>query len=144
MNAPIIMVQMDDHKWTLAALRMACADAAARHGSVVLALLLPKTHVTLAGIDVSHYVFSETECDELEEYAAIAMQRHVPLTTRVFEYTHLDDGISAAADALNADTVYAHVEGDLLPFIHQRHVRHLEHTLEAHHHHLRTFELPVG
>jgi nucleotide-binding universal stress UspA family protein len=143
MNAPVIMVQMDDHKWTLAALEMACAEAATRRASVVLALLLPKSHVTLANIDVEHYAFSETECDELELYAAIAGRYGVPLTTRVFEYRDLDAGIAAAADALHADTVFAHIPGDLLPFIHHRHLRHLEQTLEARQHQLRTFELAL-
>ncbi len=144
MNAPVMMVQMDDHKWTLAALELACKDASARGGSVVLALLLPQSHVTLANIDVEHYNFSETECEELEAYAAIAGRHGVALTTRVFAYSDFDAAVNEAADALDADTVYAHIPGDLLPFAHRRHIRRLEHDLEANHHHLRTFEVAVG
>lgn len=143
MNTPVIMVQMDDHKWTLAALEMACAEAATRRAEVVLVLLLPKSHVTLANIDVEHYAFSDTEREELEAYAAIAARYGVSLTGRVFEYSELDAGITAAADALNADTVFAHIPGDMLPFIHRRHIHHLEETLEAHQHHLRTFEVTL-
>jgi nucleotide-binding universal stress UspA family protein len=143
MDAPVIMVQMDDHKWTLAALEMACAEAATRRASVVLALLLPQSHITLANVDLEHYAFSETECEEIEAYAAIAGRCGVPLTTRVFAYSDLDTGLNDVADVLHADTVFAHIPGDLLPFIHRRHIRHLEHDLESHHHHLRTFELPV-
>jgi hypothetical protein len=143
MNMPTIMVHMDDHKWTLAALHQACEQARKEGAQVVLALMLPDRHCVLANIDVDHYVFSETECEELEAYTAIATQHHVPLTTRVFEYHDLKTGLATAADMLNATTVYAHVSETMLPFVHDRQVRHLEQTLEAHHHHLLAFEVPA-
>jgi hypothetical protein len=143
MNMPTIMVQMDDHKWTLAALHQACEQARKESAQVVLALMLPERHCVLANIDVNQYVFSEAECEELEAYTAIATQYRVPLTTRVFEYRDLEAGIGEAADALNATTVYAHVPETMLPFLHNRQVRQLEQTLEARHHHLRAFEIPA-
>lgn len=143
MNPAVMMVQMDDHHWTQAALRAACHEARDAGGSVVLALLLPESHCILSNIDPAHYEFTETELDELFDYRAIAAEHHVSLTVRVFAYHTLEQGIMDAADAVSATTVFTHMPAALLPFQHDLKVRHLEKVLEEHHHHLRNFEPPI-
>jgi hypothetical protein len=143
MNMPTLMVQMDDHKWTLNALHEACGKARTRGAQVVLALMLPQRHVVFGNINVDRYQFTDAEAEELREYNAVAAEYGVPLMTRVFEYDDLEEGISAAADALNAETVYARLPGALLPVTQHSHERHLEEVLEAHHHDLRLLDTPI-
>jgi hypothetical protein len=142
MNTKTVMVQMEDLKWTSAAMREACALAHERGESVALVLLLPKSHVILSNIDVNRYNFSESECDDLRTYWAIAADFDVAVTTHVFEYENFDEAIVRAADAVNADTVFANVPAALVRTLHNRHVSRLEHNLEAHNHHLRAYEVP--
>jgi hypothetical protein len=143
MNMPTIMVQMDDRKWTLNALREACQQARTRGAQVVLALMLPQRHVVFGGIDVARYNFTDAECEDLRDYNAVAEQYGVPLMTHVFEYDDLESGLAYAADTLNADTVYARLPGALLPVTQHGNERHLEQVLEAHKHHLRVLETPI-
>lgn len=143
MNTRVLMVQMEDHKWTTAALHEACQEAQKSSAKVALALLLPQSHCILANIDPAHYIFSETERDELTAYRAIAANYGVNLEVHVFAYNKLREGILEAADALQADTVWTHLPGAFLPMEHDRQVHQLENMLESHRHHLRNFEPPV-
>lgn len=143
MNMPTLMVQMDDHKWTLNALREACSQARTRGAQVVLALMLPQRHVVFGNINVDRYSFTDAECEDLRDYNMVAEQYGVPLMTRVFEYNDLEQGISEAADALNAETVYVRLPGALLAVTQHGHERHLEQVLEAHKHNLRLLETPI-
>ncbi|MCL4250016.1 MAG: hypothetical protein KJ065_17855 [Anaerolineae bacterium] len=144
MTAPIVMVEMDDLRWTAEALKAACPEAKQIGGKVVVALLLSESQCTLAGLDPDNYAFTQAEYDELRQYRAIAEEHGVEIDARVFEYRDLAEGIVQAADALNAAVVYAHLPATLLPFQHQRQVRHLERELDSHHHELRNFEAPVA
>jgi len=144
MDAPIVMVEMGSLRWTVEAMRAACPEAKRIGGTIVVALLMPESHCTLAGIDPETYTFSLDEQKELREYQAIADMHGVELKSRAFAYQELAQGIVDAADTLDAQIVYAHLPATLLPFQHQRQVRHLAKELESHHHELRNFEAPVA
>ncbi len=143
MSTPVIMVRMDDHTWTANAMRAACLEARRLGGRVALALMLPKTQTTLAGITPERYEFTPTEQEELAVYRAIASEIGVEMSVHVFEYETLERGVVDAADALSAEIVYIHLPPSLLPFQHELQVRHLEKALEEHQHHLRDFDSPV-
>ncbi|MCC6614104.1 MAG: hypothetical protein IT320_11550 [Anaerolineae bacterium] len=144
MSTPIVMVEMGSLRWTIEAMRAACPEAKRIGAKVVVTLLMPESQCTLAGIDPETYVFSADEQNEVREYQAIADMHGVELQTRAFEYHDLAHGIVDAADALDAQVVYAHLPATLLPFQHQRQVRHLAKELGSHHHELRNFEAPVA
>lgn len=137
------MVQMADTKWTTSALEVAAAKARETGAEVVLAYLIPCECLKWGGLVVEEHVFSESERDDLQTYQSIANRYGVMLSVRKFEYENLEAGLVAAADALNADEVFAPTPHDALPFLSDRQMRHLSHTLEAHRHHLYTLDQPA-
>lgn len=144
MNKPTVLVQVADTKWTVAAVEAACKHAREEGGQVVLAKMLPANYLNWLGIEASEYRLTESDCDDILIYEGIAGRYGVPISTKVFKYENLEDGIADAADEVNADTVIAHVPGSPIPFLHHLPERHLDELLEAHQHHLYTVEQPAA
>jgi hypothetical protein len=137
-----LLVQMADARWTEDALRVALEHATA--GSrIVLALMLHDEFLGWRGAQPEEYQLSETERDELAAFRAQAQAHAVPLEFRVFGYHDLAEGLARAADAVSADVVLASVPSTGIPFFHDREMRHLDHLLNAHDHHLYAVEEPA-
>lgn len=145
-SAPMILVHLDDHKWTLAAVEAACEHAREiGGGTIILARLLSANFLNWHGLEAEEYVLSDTEREELAEYEAIAQRYGVPVRHVIFKYEGtLVDGITQAADALNAQDVFANVPIGSLPLLNHREVKLLGHKLEEHHHHLYLVEPPAA
>jgi hypothetical protein len=144
MNAPIVLVQMADTKWTTAAVEAACEHARENNGEVVLAKMLPANYLNWLGMEAIEYQFTESDCDDIVVYEEIARRCGVPVRTMVVKYENLEDGLANAADETNAEAVIAHVPGSPIPFLHNRPVQRLDTLLEAHRHHLYTVEQPAA
>lgn len=137
-----LLVQMADERWTADALRVAL-DHATPGSRIVLALMLHDQFLDWKGAQPEEYQLSETEQAEIAALRAQAQAQHVPLEFRVFGYHDLAGGLASAADAVNADVVLASVPADAIPFFHDREMRHLDHLLNAHDHHLYAVEEPA-
>jgi hypothetical protein len=137
------MVHMAETRWTTSAVEVAAAKARETGAEIVLAYLIPCECLKWGGLAVEEHVFSESERDDLQLYQAIATRYGVRLSVQKFQYENLEAGLIAAADALNADEVFAPVPHNSLPFLGDRQARHLSHALEAHRHHLYTVDQPA-
>lgn len=139
----IILVQLAETRWTTDALQVAL-DHAGPGTTIILALMLHDSFLAWQGATADEYHLSETEQNEAETFQAQASAAGVPLTVRTFSYHDLAEGLAKAADAVNADIVLASLPADTIPFYHDREMRHLDHLLNAHHHHLYQVEEPAA
>ncbi|MBL8132706.1 MAG: hypothetical protein JNL42_12675 [Anaerolineae bacterium] len=140
-----IMVHMADTKWTTGAIRAACAFAQghAELGKwVALVRMLPSDMLHWTGDEAKDYHFTESEQEDIAHYRAIAEEHGLRMTVHAFEYNEhrFDEGVVNIADALDIQDVLVEIEPSILPFLHSRHIRHLGHLLETHHHHLLTMD----
>jgi hypothetical protein len=143
MNTSIIMVQMADTKWTAAALEVACKQAQANNAEIALVKMLPANYLNWLGVEANEYRFTDSECEDIQTYHAIADKNGVAISTHVCKYDLLDEGLAEAADKVNADVVFAEIHDGSIPLTHKLHVKHLQQCLEEHHHHLFTVEQPA-
>lgn len=142
-STPItLLVQMSEARWTEDALRVAL-DHATPGSKIVLALMLHDEFLKWKGAAPEEYHLSETEQEELAAFRVQAQAQNVPLELRIFGYHTLAEGLAKAADVVNADVVIAAVPADSIPFYHDREMRHLDHLLNEHHHHLYAVEEPA-
>jgi nucleotide-binding universal stress UspA family protein len=140
-----ILVHMADTKWTTMAVRAACSMAQAQGASVVLVRMLPAGNLNWLGMNADEYRFSESEREDLAAYQAIAAEHGLSLTSAVYKYDDLAEGFARAADELGADAVIARemVNGHGLIHRSSAETEHMDHLLEAHHHHLYVVNAPA-
>lgn len=139
-----IIVQMDDEKWTTAALHDACKLAKERGESIALVRFLPSSFLAFGGyLNADEYPFSETEQEEIASYTALAEAEGCALTVYKCDCPDIDRAIEDAADRFDADIVYAHLPHHLLPALDEIEIRTLRQHLADHEHHFRTFEPPA-
>jgi nucleotide-binding universal stress UspA family protein len=132
-----VLVQMADTKWTTAAVQAAVDVAREQQADITLVKMLPASYLNWQGMDARDYRFTDADCEDLYAYEAIARSANVNVQTAVYKYDDLGDGLNQAADELGAETVIATTP-------HHRDLAQLDHSLEAHHHHLYTVEQPAA
>ena len=138
----VLLVQLAETRWTTDALQVAL-DHAGPNSRIVLALMLHDSFLNWQGATADEYRLSETEQEEVAAFRAQAEARGVPLEVRTFAYHDMADGLAQAADSVQADVVLATLPADAIPFYHDREMRHLDHLLNAHQHHLYLVEEPA-
>lgn len=139
-----ILVQFAETKWTTAAVEAAVEMAQAEHARIVLVRALADSFLDWRGLEASEYEFSEDELADQRQYEMMAATHGVPVETIVIKVHDLAEALAKTADDYQADVVIAPVIHNAIPFSTERDLRHLDHVLEAHHHHLFTVEQPAA
>lgn len=138
-----LLVQMAEPRWTTDALQVAL-NHAGPDSRIILALMLHDSFLGWNGDTPEEYQLSETEQEQVAVFQAQALAYNLKLDVRAFGYHDLAEGLAKAADSVNADIVLATLPADNIPFYHDREMRHLDHLLNAHQHHLYTVEEPAA
>jgi hypothetical protein len=138
-----LLVQLAETRWTTDALQVAL-DHAGPDSRIVLALMLHDSFLAWQGATPDEYHLSDTEQEEVAAFQAQASAHGVPLEVRAFGYHDLAEGLAKAADSVQADIVLATLPAAAIPFYHDREMRHLDHLLNAHQHHLYLVEEPAA
>lgn len=139
-----ILVQFAETKWTNAAVEAALDLAHEQHARIVLVRALSASFLDWRGLEASEYRFSEDELEDQRRYEMMAAVRGVPVETIAVKYHDLAETLAETADRYQADVVIAPVIHNAIPFSTERDIRHLDHVIEAHHHHLFTVEPPAA
>ena len=107
-----LLVQMADRQWTEEALHVACAMAHSSNdnaGTVILLRMIETQHVSWLGTDFGTASSSPEESNLLWAYKAIAEKYGVDLCVEPMQWVDYVDALVQAADALEANAVFAHV-----------------------------------
>ncbi len=127
-----IMVQLTDHRQTLATLHFACAMALHTGSRIVLVKMLPAEHPGWLGTDMGSWNLTAQDHDNMREYQATAEDYGVEVSGEIFQYLTLPEAIADAADYVDAQFVFAVVPGSVIPFWHRFQVWTLRKRLAQH------------
>jgi hypothetical protein len=112
------LVQMADRGWTEEALHVACAMAHSSNRSdatVVLLQMIKTEHYAWLGTDYGYEPCSPDESNLVWTYKAIAEKYGVELCIQPMQSIDYVDTLVQAADALEADAVFADVPASHIP-----------------------------
>lgn len=115
-TSPILLVNIADHAWTLEAIHCACQMARRTGGSIALVKLVAVQHPSWLGTDLGYIQFSQDERAAMDEYIATLEDYGVEHTLTVIQYITFTDALAAAADVLNASTVFGALPRTMIPF----------------------------
>lgn len=112
-----LLVQMADRAWTEAALHVACAMARSSEdgGTVVLLRMIETQHYSWLGTEFAYGTDTPEASSTLWAYKAIAEKYGVTLCVEPMQWITFVDAMVQAADALDADAVFARVPESSIP-----------------------------
>jgi hypothetical protein len=102
-----IMIEIDQPKWTLEALHLACAVARVSSWEVVLVKMVPVAHISWLGTELGYQNFSIADEEFLRVCLATAEDYGITASVRLFQYVTLSDGIADAAEYFDTQFVFA-------------------------------------
>lgn len=139
-----LLVHMAETKWTKATMRLAAQQAHEQGAQIVLAKMLPASYLNWQGLEEDEYRFTDSDCDDIYAYEAIAREHGVSVQARAFKYQTLEEGITRAAHIVHADAVFASLHEGALPFLHEESAERLETLLQPEHCTLYVVEQPAA
>jgi hypothetical protein len=137
-----ILVQMSDKSWTTQAIHLACALARHNEAEVVLLRLIQVRHPGLLGTNLGDREMTSRELQDLSAYDATARDYAIGLSVRQMQCATALDALVDAADQIDADVVFAHIDKSYLPFWRRFQIWALERRLAASHRQLFTLDRP--
>lgn len=127
-----IMVQVTDHKQTLAAIHFACTMARSTQQRIVLLKLIPVNHPGWLGTEFEYLNLTDKDLEALRGYEKIAESYGVAVEPRLLPVVSALEGIINAADSVDAQIVFAHAPHSLIPFWQAWQTRVLRWSLKQH------------
>lgn len=141
-----LLVQMADRRWTEEALHVACAMARSANGNagtVVLLRMIKTEHYAWLGTDYGYELCSPDESNLVWTHKAIAEKYGVELCIEPMQSIDYVDTLVQAADALDADAVFANVPASHIPLWHRFQTWDLRRQLQRNKRALYTLEQPT-
>jgi hypothetical protein len=139
-----IMVHMADRAWTLGALHLACAMARSPETGIILVRMIPVQHLSWLGTEYGYRALTEQEREALTSYQATAEDYGVSLCLESFQYVTLPEAISDAAEYFDAQTVFATLPKNTIPFVRRFQMWTLKRHLARQHCRFFSLERPDG
>lgn len=102
-----IMVQLDDHRWTLEVTHTASQIARSNNAEIVFVKLVPVQHIGWLGTELGYRAFTGRDYADLREYASVAEDYGVTDHVQAFQYVTFVEGIVQAAEFFDTDLVFA-------------------------------------
>jgi len=112
----VIMVQISNRAWTLAALHSACVLARKMSAKVALVEMIPVQHVSWLGTDLGYMNFTDAMRADFVEYQAVVEDYGIECTPVLFQYDSFADAVAQAAEYVGAKMVFAHIPDSRIPF----------------------------
>ena len=131
-----IMVQITDHRETLATLHFACAMALNVKARIILVKMLPVQYPGWLGTDMGSWNFTAQDHADMKDYQATAEDYGVEVAGEIFQYLTLPEAIADAADYVDAQFVFATLPGSVVPYWRKFQVWALRKRLARHGRHL--------
>jgi hypothetical protein len=112
----VMMVQISNRAWTLAALQSACQIARTAHARIALVQMIPVSHPSLLGTDAAYEYFDAQEQCDFAEYQAAIADEGIDCEPLLFQYASLVEATMQAAQHVGASIVFARIPDSPIPF----------------------------
>jgi hypothetical protein len=136
------MVQLAERTWTLQAMHLACAMARDEGASVVLLYLMKVDHILWLGTELGDLPPTDQDHQLLNECESVAELYGVTLSLEWMQCHTLVGALTQAADALDAQGVFAQLPQSKLAFLNPLQHWNLKRQLKAQRRELYTLEQP--
>jgi len=112
----VIMVQISERAWTLAALHTACLMARKMSAAVAPVKMIPVQHPAMLATEWGYMNFSGQDRADFADYQAMIEDYGIECTPLLFQYASLAEAIAQAAEYAGAQVVFARIPESRIPF----------------------------